>query len=80
LQLTPRPRMGERVKYYIAARRGGGGSDWARARPLSLYDASAAPYDADYYTEKLNDWVERYGSFLGLPPPAAPSGVQGELF
>jgi DNA polymerase elongation subunit (family B) len=79
LQLTPRPRMGERVTYYITARSKGRTSDWQRARPLELYDPARAPYDADYYAEKLNDWIERYGGFLGLPPPAAPGGVQGEL-
>lgn len=80
LQLTPRPRMGERVTYYISSRPPRG-SDWQRARPLELYDAEKAPYDADYYTEKLNDWIERYGPFLGLPPPVEdPHGVQAELF
>jgi DNA polymerase elongation subunit (family B) len=76
LQLSPRPRMGERVTYYMMARVGGRNSDWQRARPLSLYDPVTAPYDADYYTEKLNDWLERYGAFLGLQ---APEHVQGEL-
>jgi DNA polymerase elongation subunit (family B) len=76
LQLVPRPRMGERVTYYVTARTKGRTNDWQRARPLSLYDPQAAPYDADYYTEKLNDWLERYGGFLGVQPPQA---VQGEL-
>lgn len=80
LQLSPRPRLGERVTYYITARAKGRASDWQRARPLQLYDPVNAPYDADYYTEKLNDWIERYGPFLGLPPAAAASEVQGELF
>jgi DNA polymerase I len=57
----------------------GRSSDWQRARPLELFDPKEAPYDAYYYTEKLNDWIERYGVYLGLPPPAPPS-VQGELF
>ncbi len=76
-QLTPRPRMGERVIYYITAKRNGGTSDWQRARPVSLYDAVQAPYDPDYYVKKLDDWVERYGPFLGVKPPG---GEQGELF
>jgi DNA polymerase, archaea type len=76
LQLSPRPRMGERVTYYVTARTKGRTNDWQRARPLSLYDPMNAPYDADYYTEKLNDWLERYGSFLGVQPPPH---VQGEL-
>ncbi len=76
LLLTPRPRMGERVVYYITAKTGGRANDWQRARPLSLYHAVQAPYDADYYVEKLDDWLERYGTFLGLEPPKS---AQGEL-
>lgn len=77
LQVTPRPRMGERVSYYITAKMKGKGSDWQRARALELYDAVNAPYDPDYYADKLDDWVERYGSFLGIKPlPSA----QAELF
>jgi DNA polymerase, archaea type len=76
LQLVPRPRMGERVTYYITIRTRGRVNDWQRVSPLSLYDPLQAPYDADYYTEKLNDWLERYGTFLGVSPPPQ---VQGEL-
>jgi DNA polymerase elongation subunit (family B) len=79
LQLTPRPRMGERVVYYITARSKGRTNDWQRARPLELYDHASAPYDADYYVEKLDDWLERYGAFLGLPAADTSHGVQGEL-
>jgi len=75
LQLTPRPRMGDRVAYYITPKSKGRTSDWQRARPLALFDAAAAPYDAATYLEKLDDWVERYGTFLGL----SPSSAQGEL-
>lgn len=75
--MTPRPRMGERVSYYITAKAKGKTSDWQRARALSLYDESAAPYDPQYYADKLDDWLIRYGSFLGLKP--LPSD-QGELF
>jgi DNA polymerase elongation subunit (family B) len=77
LQLNPRPRMGERVTYYITTRAKGRTNDWQRARPLALYDGSAAPYDPAYYVEKLDDWLERYGKFLGVKPPENP---QGELF
>lgn len=68
LQLTPRPRMGERVSYYITAKAKGRSSDWQRARALSLYDATAAPYDPTYYADKLDDWLERYGNFIGVKP------------
>lgn len=68
LQLTPRPRMGERVTYYITAKAKGKTSDWQRARALALYDAGEAPYDPAYYLDKIDDWLERYGPFLGLKP------------
>ncbi len=77
LQLTPRPRMGDRVAYYITAKARGKTADWQRARPVALFDAAAAPYAPDYYLEKLDDWLERYGPFLGVK--AVTSG-QGELF
>ncbi|HSY54444.1 MAG TPA: DNA polymerase domain-containing protein [Opitutaceae bacterium] len=76
LQLNPRPRMGDRVSYYITAKMKGKTSDWQRARPVALYDAVAAPYDPDYYVKKLDDWLERYGSFLGVKPH---DDGQGEL-
>ena len=80
LQMTPRPGMGERVSYYITARSKGRSSDWQRARPVALHDAASAPYDPDYYIAKLDDWLERYGEFLGVAPKKAPSGeIQGEL-
>ncbi len=68
LQMNPRPRMGERVSYYIIPRAKGQTSDWQRARPLASYDAAKAPYDPVYYLEKIDDWVERYGRFLGIRP------------
>jgi DNA polymerase, archaea type len=80
LKLVPRPRMGDRVTYYITAKEKGKTSDWQRARPLALYDREAAPYDPAYYTKKLDDWLERYGVFLGVKPVVEePQGVQGEL-
>jgi DNA polymerase I len=76
LQLTPRPRMGDRVSYYITAKAKGKTSDWQRARALVFYDALTAGYDPGYYTDKLDDWLVRYGQFLGAPPLEA---TQGEL-
>ncbi len=76
LQLIPRPRMGERVTYYIAMKQRGGTSDWQRARPVAHYDPITAPYDPEYYLKKLDDWLERYGPSLGVTPPG---GVQGDL-
>jgi DNA polymerase elongation subunit (family B) len=76
LQLTPRPRMGDRVSYYITSKAKGKTSDWQRARPVALHDAATAPYDPVYYIDKLDDWLERYGPFLGVKPPG---DGQGEL-
>jgi len=68
LQMTPRPRMGERVSYYIVSKAKGQTSDWQRARPLASHDPARAPYDPVYYLEKIDDWIERYGRFLGIKP------------
>ncbi len=81
LQLTPRPRMGERVRYYVTVKTKGRTSDWQRARALALFDAQQWPYDSAYYLEKLDDWLERYAPFLGVEPTRTPPAeVQGELF
>ena len=76
LRMNPRPRMGDRVSYYILPREKGQTSDWQRARPLSEFDAKTAPYDPKYYLKKLDDWQERYAAFLDIKPIG---GVQGEL-
>ena len=80
LRMTPRPRMGERVTFYIAAGAKGRSSDWQRAYPAATYDPAAAPYDPAYYAEKLDDWIDRYGGFLGAKPEKQAPGSQGELF
>jgi DNA polymerase elongation subunit (family B) len=68
LQMNPRPRMGERVSYYIVPKTKGQTSDWQRARALGAYDPAKAPYDTVYYLGKIDDWLERYGRFIGLTP------------
>lgn len=78
LLMAPRPRMGDGVTYYITAKMPGRTADWQRARPVGQHDASRAPYDPAYYLKKLDDWLERYGPFLGVKPAAGPE--QGELF
>ena len=80
LQMAPRPRMGERVSYYITPKQKGKTSDWQRARPVALFDPVTAPYEPAYYEGKLDDWIERYGRFIGVsaPPPGSDSR-QGEL-
>ena len=75
-QLHPAPRMGDRVSYYITARSKGRTADWQRARAMANYDPQENPYDPVYYAKKLDDWLERYGAFLGVQPAKA----QGELF
>jgi DNA polymerase elongation subunit (family B) len=80
LQLSPRPRMGERVTYYLTPKQKGRTSDWQRARPLALYDPATAPYDPDHYLGKLDDWLDRYGKFIGASaPPRGADSRQGEL-
>ncbi|HEY1791873.1 MAG TPA: DNA polymerase domain-containing protein [Opitutaceae bacterium] len=80
LQMSPRPRMGERVTYYITPKQKGRTSDWQRARPVVLHDPVAAPYDPEHYAGKLDDWLERYGRFIGVTPPAKGKDErQGEL-
>lgn len=66
LRMNPRPRMGERVSYYIAPKAKGQTSDWQRARPLAEHNPATAPYDSAYYLEKIDDWLERYGRFIGI--------------
>jgi DNA polymerase elongation subunit (family B) len=80
LQLSPRPRMGDRVTYYISAASRAGAADWQRARAAALFDPDQAPYDPHYYIAKLDDWLARYGGFLGVKPPQESVPVQGELF
>ncbi len=77
LLIQPRPRMGDRVTYYVVWRGGGSAPDWQRARPVEQWHAVTAPYDPAYYLKKLEDWVERYGPYIGVKPPG---GEQGELF
>lgn len=78
LQLNPRPRMGERIRYYLTPKAKGRTSDWQRSRPLALYDPAAPEtgYDPQAYLEKLDDWLKRHGALIGATPAG---GVQGEL-
>jgi DNA polymerase elongation subunit (family B) len=65
LRMNPRPRMGERVSYFIGPKAKGQTSDWQRAQPLDTYDVVRSNYDPEYYLVKIDDWLERYGRFLG---------------
>ncbi|MCU0791356.1 MAG: DNA polymerase [Opitutaceae bacterium] len=79
LRMTPRPRMGERVSYYLVAKGKGQTSDWQRARPVAEWDATKpeTSYDPKAYLEKLDDWVERFGGLIDVLPEG---GRQGEMF
>ncbi len=78
LQMAPRPRMGERVSYYLVPKSKGKTADWSRARPVTAFDPARpdTAYDPQAYLDKLDDWAERHGALFGMPPPG---GVQGEL-
>ena len=77
LRMTPMPRQGESVTYYIAPGAKNNAPDWQRARPIAEFDAEKSPYDPGYYLAKLDDWVDRYAAFLA--PAATGQPVQGEL-
>ncbi|MCE2862779.1 MAG: hypothetical protein RIR76_1797 [Verrucomicrobiota bacterium] len=79
LQLPARPRMGERVRYYLTAKAKGRTADWQRARALALHDPEQFPYDPDHYLGKIDDWLERYGVFLGAAALPQGESAQGEL-
>lgn len=74
-RMVPRPRMGERVRYYIGPKTKGQTSDWQRAFALSEFDPQATPYDPKYYLKKLDDWEKRYEEFLDKN-----GGTQDEMF
>jgi DNA polymerase, archaea type len=73
LRMSPAPRMGTRLAYYIGTKEKGQTSDWQRARALAEYDAQKAPCAPQYYLSKLDDWEKRFGPFFGKEPG------QGEL-
>ena len=79
LLMTPRPRMGDRVTFFMVPKAKGQTSDWQRARPIESYDAQSSPYDDSYYLKKLDDWVKRYEPFLEADK-IAPPDPQGSLF
>ncbi len=78
LQLDPVPNSGDRVTYYIVRGEKKRMPDWQRARPVEHYDPEEAPYDPDYYTAKIDDWLKRYGAFLDDRSQAG--AEQGELW
>lgn len=77
LQMEREVRMGDRVAYYVAAKAPGLSADWQRARAVERYDPVAAPYSAEYYIAKIDDWRARYATFH---PGLSAGAAQGELF
>ncbi|MBC2604839.1 DNA polymerase domain-containing protein [Pelagicoccus albus] len=69
--------MGDRVSYYILPKKKGQSTNWQRAYPADDYDPENAPYDADFYLKKLEEWRERYAQFC---PALKETAGQGELF
>lgn len=76
LKMSPSPKMGQRVSYYIPVSEKARLPDWQRALPLDSYDPQNLPFDPVYYTKKLNAWIKRYGEFLEDDK----EDPQGELF
>ena len=76
LLMRPMPEAGDKVFYYMTRGDSPREADWKRARPTAMYDAAAAPYDADYYVGKIDDWRERFADLFGDPDQPR----QGELF
>lgn len=74
-KLSPPPRVGDRVSYFISNAEFAKGPDWKRAWPVEMYDSEKLPYDPAYYLKKVDDWAEKFAEFL---PRAEP--LQGELF
>ncbi|OIO60859.1 MAG: DNA polymerase [Verrucomicrobia bacterium CG_4_10_14_3_um_filter_43_23] len=64
LRMTPMPRMGDRVAYFIAKGEKARQPDWQRAYSVKDFNKETLPYDPTYYLKKLKDWKERYKDYL----------------
>ena len=64
LTMSPMPRMGERVQYFIAPGEKAREPDWKRACALNQFDPKHKSYDSAYYGKKLDDWLKRYAAFI----------------
>lgn len=64
LRMSPRPKMGEKVSYFIGPKEKGMTSDWQRAFPVEEFDPVACQYDPKYYIKKLDDWLKRYDEII----------------
>ena len=79
LSMTPRPRMGDRISYFIVPKEKGQTTNWQRARALEDYDAETLPYDPSFYLKKMEDWVTKYKPFLDMEK-LTEGDIQGDLF
>ena len=77
--MTPRPRMGDRISYFIVPKEKGQTTNWQRARALEDYDAETLPYDPSFYLKKMEDWVTKYKPFLDMEK-LTEGDIQGDLF
>lgn len=64
LKMTPIPKMGDKVFYYITLGEKSRLPDWQQARSVDQFDAEKFPYDKKYYLKKLEDWYKRYKDFI----------------
>jgi hypothetical protein len=60
LRMTPLPKAGDRVRYFIGPKQKGMAAMWQRAFPVESHDALACPYDPGTYLKKLEEWEEKY--------------------
>lgn len=72
LRLKPRPKMGDRVRYFVGPGEPGSRAEWQRAHPLEHFDPKTCPYDPDYYLKRIEQWEERYRNFLPAADDDAP--------
>lgn len=65
LRMDPQPKMGEKVTYYVGEADKKSTPEWRKARGMNEYDPETAPYDPGYYQGRIENWLKRYGEFLG---------------
>ncbi|PWU05668.1 MAG: DNA polymerase [Verrucomicrobia bacterium] len=64
LKMTPLPKMGDKIFYYITVGEKARMPDWQLARSVTQYDIEKFPYDKKYYIKKLEEWYKRYKDFI----------------
>jgi len=64
LKMTPIPKMGDKISYFITVGEKKNLPEWQQARSVDQYHPDLLPYDKKYYIKKLNDWYKRYKDFI----------------